>query len=128
MRLARTGSTVGTRLIVRDTVAVDTLASRAISRSVSPSLIVIATVSDNLPKNSTPLPILLLGLIEAKIRAEVMRGRTLFGGRMHICPEPGPKAALGDHPPAAQTAASRHCLPKSRTERVRCQRPMRASE
>ena len=34
MRLARTGSTVGTRLIVRETVAIDTLANRATSTGV----------------------------------------------------------------------------------------------
>ncbi len=55
MRLARTRSTVGTRLIARETVAIDTLANRATSTSVILLVIVSDTVNEYHLRNSTPL-------------------------------------------------------------------------
>ena len=69
MRLARTGLTDGTRLIARETVAVETLASIAISRRVILLAYVSATVIEYALKNGTPVLIIVLGQIGAKVQA-----------------------------------------------------------
>src|SRR5579871_1505856 len=97
MRLARTGLTVGTRLIARDTVAVDTLASRAISRSVSPSPIVIATVSDYFATEWYTSSYSFAGLIEPKIHASTRNGRD----NSKSIRQPGPESADGGRRPIA---------------------------
>jgi hypothetical protein len=74
MRLARTGLTDGTRLIARETVAVETLARIAISRRVIPLVNVSATVIAYSLKNRTPLLVLVLKL---KLRPRLKTGGTV---------------------------------------------------
>src|SRR5580765_2990897 len=113
MRLARTGLKVCTRLIARDTVAVDTLASRAISRSVSPSLIVIDTVSDDAWLRIIHL-FVVSRLNELKPRSRPCEEwSALFEVRTRTWLKPGPQVETGRC--AGRIAVSRHCRATCRT-------------
>src|SRR5215831_19568234 len=128
MRLARTGSTVGTPLIARETVVVDTLANLAISTRVILAVIVSDTVIV-VRKNSTLILTLLAGQIATDGNASIARnGRTSCEAHKRIWPEPASANGRGGHRRAGRTAVSHRCLTPIRTVHVRCRRSMRASE